>query len=325
MTTPWSAILDKLPLSRTERAVVKRFEADPDGRTFLPVADILRSHRMPDEAIEILTQGVTRHPTFTVARVVLARELLAKGLVTEAWRTLESSPTPLRDNLLAQKLRFKLAILLDSLEHAQATLQLLQSSQSVDGETRALADLMTLGGLGRARERLVADIKRRGGTVVLPEAGFIAAPAAPQFTPDVLTTPPTPPAAAEPDPVSAAMNEAEIAGFHVMPLADVFEPGDFTSPATTASGVELDSITLADIYMKQGHFQKALGMYRRLLRLSPQDDKLKRRVAELHRLAREQRDADMTVDPTLVDRMETVERLDRQLRFLNGLLDRLPT
>ena len=53
MTTPWSAILEKLPLSRTERAVVKRFEGDPEGRAFLPVADILRAHRMGDEAIEI--------------------------------------------------------------------------------------------------------------------------------------------------------------------------------------------------------------------------------------------------------------------------------
>jgi tetratricopeptide (TPR) repeat protein len=318
MTTPWSAILDKLPLSRTERAVVKRFEGDPEGRTFLPVADILRSHKMIDEAIEILTQGVARHPAFTIARVVLARELLAKGLVTESWRTLEHSPTALRDNLLAQKLRFKLAILLDSLDHAQATLQQLQMSNSVDSESRALADLIALGGITRARERLIADIKRRGGTVVLPEGNFLP-------TPEALPEAP-PPSVGDPFDSSHAseINEREIAGFHVMPLTDVFEPGDMASTETTAGGVELDSSTLADIYMKQGHYPKALAMYRRLLRLTPHDDKLKRRVTELTRLAQDQRAHDMSIDPVVVDHMEQIERIDRQIRFLNDMLERLP-
>ena len=88
MNGPWTALLNKLTLSRTEREVVKRFEADPSGRTFLPIADILRSHRLQDESLELRTQGVDRHPTFSVARVVLARELLQKGLVEAAWRTL---------------------------------------------------------------------------------------------------------------------------------------------------------------------------------------------------------------------------------------------
>ena len=55
MTDPWIPLLASLPLTRTEREVVKRFEADPGGRTFLPVADILRSHRLVDESLELLS------------------------------------------------------------------------------------------------------------------------------------------------------------------------------------------------------------------------------------------------------------------------------
>jgi methyl coenzyme M reductase subunit C-like uncharacterized protein (methanogenesis marker protein 7) len=96
------------------------------------------------------------------------------------------------------------------------------------------------------------------------------------------------------------------------------------STETTAGGVELDSSTLADIYMKQGHYPKALAMYRRLLRLTPHDDKLKRRVTELTRLAQDQRAHDMSIDPVVVDHMEQIERIDRQIRFLNDMLERLP-
>ena len=121
MTDPWMPLLNRLNLSRTEREVARRFEADPQGRSFLPVADILRANRLIDESLELLTQGVALHPTFTVARVVLARELLNKGMVEASWRTLEESPVPLQANLLAQKLRFRLAVLLFDEANVRAT------------------------------------------------------------------------------------------------------------------------------------------------------------------------------------------------------------
>ncbi len=89
MSNLWTPLLKNLPLSRTEREVVKRYNSDPDGRTFLPIADILRSHKLPNESLEILVRGVERHPNFTVARVVLARELLQKGLIQDSWNILE--------------------------------------------------------------------------------------------------------------------------------------------------------------------------------------------------------------------------------------------
>lgn len=94
MIDPWVQILRNLKLSRAEQAVLKRYEQDPEGRAFLPLADILRSHKKIDESLELLTQGVERHPGFSVARVVLARELLNKGMVLEAWHTLEDSRLP---------------------------------------------------------------------------------------------------------------------------------------------------------------------------------------------------------------------------------------
>lgn len=349
MDGPWLALLEKLPLSRTEREVVKRFETDPQGRTFLPIADILRSHRLVDESLELLTQGVDRHPTFTVARVVLARELLQKGLVESAWRALEASPVPLGENILAQKLRFRLAVFLLRNAEARAILRHMQLHQMVDADTKKVADLLEVTGLDAAHARLVEDLRARGTEPVLPApppepplpvdaATAAAAVASDGQAPDWVRVGPVggasardagPPAATSADSsyldADAFIKDTGLAGFHVVPLNEIFRPEAEGGPprAATGAGVELDSTTLADIYATQAHYAKALAVYRRLLRLTPGNDLLRRKVAELARLEREQKNVDLTIDPSVVDRMETVEILDRQIKFYNDLLSRL--
>ncbi len=325
MQDQWVVILNKLPLSRTEKAVVKRFEADPAGRAFLPVSDILRSHRKHEESLELLMQGVQRHPQFTVARVVLARELYNKGMVTEAWQFLESSPVSLHENVLAQKLRLKLALLQGFDEFLQATYRHMQVYQMLDADTKELMITYEVSGPQVARDQLIKELRQRGIEVHIPvhqpmrpvddRSSSHGLPGGkPAFAPvnlqqtDTLLRPQT--------------HEA----FHVVPLAEVFQPGDSAALApsvASSSSVELDSTTLGEIYVKQGHYAKALAIYKRLLHLAPNNELLKRRVIELARLEREQRDTDMTIDPSMVDSMETVELLDRQMRFYNRILDRL--
>ncbi len=326
MADPWIPLLLNLPLSRTEREVVKRFESEPTGRTFLPVADILRAHRLLDESLELLLQGVDRHPQFAVARVVLVRELLQKGMVAEAWRALEDSPVSLRDNLLAQKLRFRLALLLGYEPVLRTTVEHLKEQQMLDADTKRLADLFEVTGIDKARAALVEDFDSRGTVLVLPPP------------PDLFAVP-VPAGAAAGAGASAATEaasqedqeledeEGALASFHVVPLDEIFRPGDDAAGPRLRSGqgdgVELDSTTLADIYARQGHYAKALAVYRRMLRLTPNNDLLRRKVGELSKLDRDQRDVDLTVDPLLVDRMEHVEVIDRQMRFFNDLLSRL--
>src|SRR5688500_1718293 len=142
MQDPWLAVLNKLNLSRAEQAAVKRFEQNPMGRSFLPVADILRSHRKIEESLELLAQGVERHPAFTVARVVLARELYAQGMLAPAWLTLEGTTQPLDENVLAQQLRFKLAILVGAEEIARDLAQHLLLHHMHDDESKALPEIL---------------------------------------------------------------------------------------------------------------------------------------------------------------------------------------
>jgi hypothetical protein len=121
----------------------------------------------------------------------------------------------------------------------------------------------------------------------------------------------------------AFKDDTTLAGFHVVMLNEIFSPGDSIGEKIDGSGIELDSTTLAEIYIRQHHYGKALEIYRRLLRMTPGSDLLRNKVSELVKLDREQKDTDLSVDPVIVDRMESLEIVDRQMRFLNNLLSRL--
>ena len=101
MIDPWVPLLKKISLTPIEQSVFKRFEKSPAGRSFLPVAEILIKYEYVDEAIELLMQGVNRYPDYSVARVILSRELLKRGMAQEAWTNLEASSLPPHDNWLS--------------------------------------------------------------------------------------------------------------------------------------------------------------------------------------------------------------------------------
>jgi|GEM_PF-946753 len=330
-------LLASLELSRTEREVAKRFETDPDGRAFLPVADILRAHGHQNEAIEVLLQGVDRHPTFTVARVVLARELFAKGMVSEARRALEDSTSSLRDNILAQKLLFKIHVLLQDESSARAVHEHLKINRLLDGEIRRYGEVMELQGFVAARQRLLKDLVDAGielQPVALEPGAQGGAGGRPSRESLESSIKEARSASIKviPDDELDVRDEDAIAGFHAVPLKDIFSPDDPRAIKSAApvgprgipgSGIELDSTTLADIYARQGHYSKALAIYRRLLRMAPQNELLRKKVAELQEQDRKQRDLDGDVDLAVADRVETLEVIEAQIKFYQDLLTSL--
>ena len=293
--------------------MVKRFELDPGGRAFLPVSDILRAHRLINESLDLLQQGVARHPAFTVARVVLARELFSYGQIERAWQVLAESPLSLHENVLAQKLRFKLGAVLGLVEICQATYQHLVHHRMVDQEIKRLAEVLESDGKEALRSRLEAEFKEKNIEMHLPQH----LPADSEtWAPGTGTVPHAS--------VTGRVNGDRIESFHVVPLSEVFQPADRAGRDLSSGGVEMDSTTLCEIFAKQGHYSKSLAMYRRLVKLSPNNELYRRRIGDLMKLERDQKDTDMSVDPALVDKMETIELLDRQMRFLNAMLAGLP-
>jgi hypothetical protein len=59
-------------------------ERDPEGRAFAPLADAYLRAGETKEALELLTDGISRHPDFTSGHVVAARLYLGQGMLGEA-------------------------------------------------------------------------------------------------------------------------------------------------------------------------------------------------------------------------------------------------
>ncbi|MEZ4742699.1 MAG: tetratricopeptide repeat protein [Bdellovibrionota bacterium] len=313
----WSPILEKINLSRTEKEVVNRFRKDPQGRSFLPVADILKRHQFVDESIELLTRGVLAHKTFTVARVVLVRELYNKGLIVEAWKTLEQTTSSLKQNILAQKLKFKLAIALGYNLIAASTIEHMKIQNMLDEETTALGETFETSGIYEARKILINQWNSQGVQIDLP--AYV------EQAPNVMDA----------DKSIDTINEKKsdefpsynintVKGFQVVRLEEIFHGEDtIASDKSAFSGIELDSTTLAEIYENQGHYDKSIAVYRRLLRVSPSNEFLQNKIRELARKSKEQKLDDLTIDPSIADSMEQIEMIDVEIRFFESLLERL--
>jgi hypothetical protein len=59
-------------------------ERDPEGRAFAPLADAYLRAGETKEALDLLTDGISRHPDFTSGHVVAARLYLGQGMLGEA-------------------------------------------------------------------------------------------------------------------------------------------------------------------------------------------------------------------------------------------------
>jgi hypothetical protein len=57
--------------------------------------------------------------------------------------------------------------------------------------------------------------------------------------------------------------------------------------------------------------------------MAPHNDLLRLKVSEMARLDKQQRDDDLESDPVLYERMEVVDIIDRQIRFMNQLLENI--
>jgi tetratricopeptide (TPR) repeat protein len=334
MLESWLRILQELPLSKSEKELAARFAADPEGRGFLTIAEVLKTHQAHDECLELLTEGLGRHTDYNVARVVLARELYTRGLVQECLKTLEEAPKPLKDNLLAQKLRFKSFLYLNRSDAARGVVIQLKAAAHLDEETKDLIRSFETLGIGIVRDQLIKDFASKGlhlfDGIESPSDHVGEEPSdSQQPAVETRTTRPSSLSQSKENLVSAyfsaedVLDDLQILGFQVMPLYEIFHPDQSSSIVSNATPHQLDSATLADIYTKQGHFSKALEVYKRLLRVTPGHDLIKRKIAELSRLEQAQKSQDLTIDPELVDRMEALTIIDKKVEFLEGLIQKI--
>lgn len=318
MREPWLSICEKLQLSKKDRAILAKYKKNPKGKSFLSLGKILISNGYEEEAIELLLQGVDRHPQYIAARVVLAERLMKRGMLQDSWSLLEAVKSYLLENVLAQKLRFQIAIVLDKEFEARDIYSHMRNRELIDSETKKIGEELEYTSFAKVRKRLTTYLENKGMDLSLIRYDRK------HSSDDCIKKSDNNTSNDEVDLETEITCRSEVDSFHVVPLNEVFKKNsDKDSLLLADKNVELDSTTLAEVYKEQGNYKKAIEIYRRMFRITPGNEFLKRKIRELVKLRRDQREHDLSIDPEIVDQMEMVEVIDVQLAFLNRLLSRL--
>lgn len=202
-------------LRRLEAKVGEGFET----RAFARLADSYRKAGALERALEVVEDGLLRHPEYLSAHIVRARTLRQLGReeasVAAFHRVLDLDP----DNLVALRAVAEMAERRGDIERARRWYARLAEVDPLDEEVRM------------ALERLGAEDEGTG------------AEEAPQAAEEVRET--------------EELDEPEQA-----------EPS-------------LDTLTMAELYMRQGLFEEAERVYARLLRFRPGDERIRAKLHEV--------------------------------------------
>ncbi len=315
--------LEAIKLSRSEQIAIEHFGKKPDGRGFFAAAEILAKYQRIDEAIQLLTQGLQRHPHYSVARVYLAFLLSRQFFFREAWTILEASPSPLRGNLTAQVLRLKLAVILNFEPLARSLCLELSSQEFQDGEARVIIEHIEIKSFPQLRRDYAAHLGWKGLDQMPHQALYDEAFPQPSSIPAQVSASASPlprRASTEDQFANADFRERVARGFFSSPVHDIFLKQPMTAGLDHAS---LDDLTKARLLRRQGLYQKAFDIYERLVYSSPGNELLRRELAELRELRDNQKQLDQKLDPGLAEAMEKVRQIDRRIQTLNQLLGRL--
>ena len=288
-------------------------DRDPDGLGFAPLADAYRRAGDAKQALDLLGDGMDRHPDFTPGHVVAARLYVEQGLFTEAEiaarRVLDLDPEnvdALRslvraleeegETVDAAKVREQLAILdPEPQEHEMS-----DDSSTVE-EPEAQEDVVEFDPF--ALEEVLAEEEEVADFAALAPDEPEAAAEEEEVADFAALAPDEPEAAAEeeevadfaalaPDEPEAAAEEEEVADFAALApdepeaAAEEEEVADFAALAPDEAAPDepteqIQTRTMADLYVIQGLIDRAIDVYQHLVDDAPDDAGLRARLEEL--------------------------------------------
>ncbi len=233
------------------RRLEERAARDPRTHTFARLADLYRKSGRLERALEVVEEGLTHHPHYLNARLVRARVLRELGRTDEATAAFRLVLEIDEDNLVALEA-------LRSLEPAVG----LRASRPDEGSGAGST-------ANRWLARLDADWRSRPGPAHPPDGDSENAAAPEAGSEDA--------AAPEADSEDAAAPEAA-------------RDDPAREPAPTAAAEprapEVPTATLASLYLSQGLYDEAIGVFEKLLARDPYNARLAQGLEEARRLHR---------------------------------------
>jgi tetratricopeptide (TPR) repeat protein len=252
----------------------ERVNKDPNSKLFVPLAEEYKKMGMPDEAIETLSQGIKRHPSYMSAHVALGKILLDKGMLDKASAEFEKVVRTIPDNLYAHKKLAEIYTELNIKEKAIEEFKMVLKLNPLDWDAeKSLAHLAGVDVYPEAAETFTAKIKEEKPSGATLTESFKEAQE-PHF--ELEGTIETSLGENLPETEAPASESTE----------ESFFPADKISETLEKEEPEKSDIDLgiADSYISQGNYTDALNIYKRLLSSEPDNVHVLQRIGELKNL-----------------------------------------
>ena len=264
-------------------------ERDPEGLTFAPLADAYLRQGKVKEALDLLTDGIARHPEYATGHVVATRLYSGKGMQSEAEFSARRALELDAENIVALS---SLAMVLDDRGEIEEASQLRSFLVRLDPgaeEAKGFAELESdptdaesvgfedsdfgLAAVVEGSDDLVAGMEIDASAEPEPEVelmdlGALAPDAEPEPEVELMDLGALAPDA-EPEPEVELMDLGALAPDPV----DEVDELESEEPVYTR--------TLAEVYLKQGFVDQALHVLRNLLERDPSASDIARRIEEV--------------------------------------------
>ncbi len=244
-------------------ALKERIARDPLSRAFLQLAEEYRRLGRFKEAIEVCLEGLSRHPTYHTARISLGRTYMEAGDLENARRAFSDVQELQPENHLGGKLLAEVQKKMGDLRGAAETYRAILEQYPNDREVEVLLRQV------------------QGGSSTAPTT---PSPATPPLPAPRAVAPAPPDRDPAPD---FRVEDLGVAGFPAAGETGASGGPSLSPAAGVAAPVEedgedaLQTNTLAELYLRQGLIDRAIEVYRGMLRVDPGHLKAARRLDEL--------------------------------------------
>ncbi|CAN5773374.1 hypothetical protein BH23GEM8_BH23GEM8_00530 [soil metagenome] len=255
---------------------------NPEGRYFVPLANAYRKLGAVEHAESLLLDGLRKHPEYLSAHIVLGRCLAARKANAKAIEEFHYVLSIDPQNLVALRSLGEIALDQDQPGDAAHWFQELISVDPMNEDAR------------RALEQLGTSSQPEGRTATEPAGGWLEAMdeemnGLRRTTADEPTFDMEEPVRVEPVPAErddlaiehfASFDASEpYAGHSALSEADLLRDDEEDAPG------ELVTETIAELYARQGFYDRSADVLRELIRRRGGDENLSRRLEEIERLA----------------------------------------
>jgi len=243
--------------------LTEMYQDDPTSRVFAPLADAYRKSKLYDEAIDILKKGLEIHPDYVSAHLVLARCYYDKDMLQLAKNSLEKVLELDQQNIIALRLLGDILYRLGDEKSALARYKQVIEIDPTNLEVQALV------------EKIIPS----------PAEEPPSAPIEPQPLPRQQSSEHTSISSSTETPETGQIIRR--GSFVAKEEAPVLEENGFAGPEEIEESpreskeMSFATVTLAEIYEKQGFLEKALEVYKQLLEAAPDDEQLKAKVKDI--------------------------------------------